>query len=78
MDTKVEKTMQNEELERRQAARELLELWKEASETGRFAYEIAILEQEEKAREERYRKRKEFEQWEKERLKALADRQANN
>jgi hypothetical protein len=78
MTTKVEKNEQEEDLERRNAARRIIELWKDAAETGRFAYEISILEQEEKASEERYRKRKEFEAWEKEMLTELEARQAKN
>jgi len=37
---------------------------------------IAYLDQKEEESEQRYRKRKEFEQWKKERLKALEVRQA--
>ena len=45
---------------------------------GNYGDVIAYLDQKEKESEERYRKRKELEKWERERLKALKDRQAKN
>lgn len=73
MDTKGQKT---DELEmKREAARRILEFHKYKWNYGDL---LAYLDQKEKESEERYRKRKEFEEWKKGMLKELEERKAKS